>query len=84
MPLPQQVVDLKAGCADAVFIPGFNTDGVEADAVNRIPTGDPVHHCCDWDISVFILVAAEDGSFGGHHTDHLKALIADAHLLANG
>ena len=83
MPLPQQVVDLKAGCVDAVFIPGFNTDGVEADAINRIPTGDPVHHRGDGDVGVFVLVAAEHGSFGGHHTDHLKALIADPHLLAN-
>ena len=84
MPLSQQVVDLKACCADALFIDGFNTDGVEADAVNRIPSGDLVHHCCDWDVGVFILVAAEDGSLWGHHTDHLKALIAYPHLLANG
>ena len=84
MSLTQQVGDLKFGSTRAVAILRLNADEAEADAVGGIPARQPIHHCVEGDVGVFVLVAAENSSLGSHHADHLKGLTADPNLLSDG
>ena len=84
MPLAKKVGDLEFCSPGALFREGFSTDETQTDAIGGIAAGQPAHHGGERDVSVFILIGAEDCSLRCHHPNHRETLVTDPQALSDG